>query len=437
MFRRIKPIERREEVKFPADLRKLGYFINKQDQIRRIEEPSEGFKYYIHKVERVNERHREAIDECIRRVLDKRFAAEGLSKHYFPRGCDPKTDRCVPILISDDLDDTEKVLIIVGSTFDDLGVWSVREMEGPGINHGSMISTIQSAKEENFRFIILNCGQNVYSPEVGRAVRYTTWKAATKSSPHIDEVLNRVPGHENVQNHVRSILDEVKGRVLGKKRIYFLTYGWGCWGVVKYLNDHFSEWKSSLEALIAVEPTHTISDIVNPDLVHFLRTRSRGYIAHADPPGTFIPDKRFISQTFSTNQMHSECIIPHVWKSLMLPWFKRVEEDPEGCNPVMAVDWSAVEKLQEGWGDASLHTKADLDPNKWDFYDEDDEEEEEMSEGQKPWLRNLEQVVDLRDAEQAASITTGLQAVNLQENIRPGSGGESKSNGVGKAAPSA
>ncbi|KAK6496383.1 hypothetical protein TWF481_002407 [Arthrobotrys musiformis] len=444
MFRRIKPIEHREEVDFPADFKKLGYFINSQDQIRQIEKPSEGFEYYVHRVERVNEKRREAMDECIRRVLDARFVEEGLTKHFLPPGSDPASDPCVPILISNDLDDVEKVLVVIGNTYDDLGVWSVREMEGLGVNHGSMISTIQTAKKEKFGFAILNCGQNVYSPEMGRAVTYRSWKAATKPSPHIDEVKNRVPGHENVQKHVNSVLEELKGRLIGKKKkkIYFLTYGWGCWGLVKYMNVNFAEWKSSIEAIIAVESTHTAADVISSDLRHFLTTRGRAYIVHSDPPGTFIPDKRFICQTFSTAQIYSETIIPNAWKDVMLPWFKRVEEDPEGCNPVMLVDWESVERLKEEWGGYSAKPKDTIDPNKWAFDDEeysdennDHDREQKLKEGGTVFgEEGLEDMVDLRDAEQAAKANRALQ-----ENERPRTvtGDGLKEMGVGKAAPSA
>ncbi|KAK6330941.1 hypothetical protein TWF718_003135 [Orbilia javanica] len=429
MFRRIKPIEHREEVDFPIDLRKLGYFINSQDQLRQIEKPSEGFDYHVHRVERVNERRREAVDECIRRILEPRFVEEGLTKQYLPQGSDPATDPCVPILVSNDLDDVEKVLVIIGNTYDDLGVWSVREMEGPGINHGSMISTIRSAKKEKFGFLILNCGQNVYSPEIGRVVTYRTWKAATKASPHLDEVKNRVVGHENVQKHIESVLDEYKGRLVGKdvkkkKKIYFLTYGWGCWGLVKYMNVNFAEWKPSVEALIAAESTHTAADVTSSDLCHFLTTRARAYIVHSDPPGTFIPDRRFVCQTFSTAQIFSETIIPNSWRDVMLPWFKRVEEDPEGCNPVMLVDWESVERLKEGWGGytGSKKHKDEDNPDKWAFDDdeedgngEDYDHEAKLKEGGEAFgQEGLEEMVDLRDAEQADRANRALQ-----ENERP------------------
>ncbi|KAK6353383.1 hypothetical protein TWF696_005349 [Orbilia brochopaga] len=431
MFRRVKPPARKEEVHFPADLKQLGYFVNEHDQIRSIKNPEQPFKYRVHKVERVNERRREAVDECVRRILDERFAEEGFVKEYFPPGSDPAKDRCVPILVDGNLesDAVEKVLIVVGNTYDDLGIWSVREMEGPGVNHGSMVSTVQTAKAAGFHTVILNCGQNVYSPEVGRAVTYRSWRAATHDTPHIDEVLNRIPRNENVSNHVVNVLDELKGRILlgGKSKrraVYFLTYGWGCWAVVKYLNKNFDEWKDSLEALIAVESAHTITDITNPALAHFIKTRARAYIVHADPPGSFIPDRRFGCQTFSTGEIHSECIIPNHWMSLMLPWLVRVEQDPEGCNPVFAVDWAQVEKLQEGWGSADVDGGKQPDEDKWSF-DDDDDMIGRYEGGDKGVL---EEITDLRDDVKAA------RAQMKQENIAPG---EMTEFGGGKAAPTA
>ena len=83
MFRRIQhPSTKAEEVVFPADLQKLGQvikcptslfrqaadcgngrlFINDDDQLRQIAHPDDKFHYFVHKVERVNERRREAVD---------------------------------------------------------------------------------------------------------------------------------------------------------------------------------------------------------------------------------------------------------------------------------------------------------------------------------------------------------------------------------------
>ncbi|KAJ6264157.1 hypothetical protein Dda_0299 [Drechslerella dactyloides] len=465
MFRRIKPLQHKEEVIFPIDLNRLGYFLNEHDQIRQIKNPEKAFNYHAHKVDRVNERRREAIDECIRRILEKRFVEEGLVKEYFPPGSDPAKDRCVPILVSDELegDDVEKVLVVVGNTYDDLGVWSVREMEGPGINfayingayiqHGSIISTVQTAKAAGFRTIILNCGQNVYSPELGRAVTYRSWHAATHETPHIDEVLNRIPEHENVRNHVFNVLDELKARILGlgadgkakRRAVYFLTHSTSASGLRGHVVD---EWKDSLEALIAVESTHTVSDITHPALGHFIKTRARAYIVHADQPGTFIPDRRFGCQTFATNEIHSECIIPNHWMSLMLPWFVRVEEDPEGCNPVFAVDWAQVEKLQQGWGSADVDDGADgrlLDDDKWTFDDDDDNDEEDVDgKGKgvvhgdgaagdgKYAFRDKATLADVMDLRQESMETIGQVKV---ENVPPGD--ETKEFGGGRAASTA
>ncbi|KAF3941313.1 hypothetical protein ABW19_dt0202266 [Dactylella cylindrospora] len=431
MFRRVQPVSHKEEVNFPVDMKKLG-----QDQIRQIEDPDEGFKYFIHKIERINERHREAMDECIRRILDKRFAAEGLSKHHLPLGSDIKKDRCLPILVSNDIETAEKVLVIIGNTVDDLGVWSVREMEGPGINHGSMVSTVKTAKAAGYSVLILNCGQLIYSPELGRAATYQSWKCSTKKSPYIDEVINRVPGHENVERHVRTTLELVKGKLLGGngkagKKIHMLTYGWGCWGLMRYLNDKFDEWKPSLEAIIAVESTHSPNDITNRGLENFLRTRTRAYIVHSEPAGNFVPDKRFICQTFSSNQLYSECIIPNIWESVMLPWLKRVEEDPEGCNPYISVDWTEIEKIERGaiW-EASKKDEGEKEGEEGggvggeEWRKRQDTEEPEFASG----MGGLEQIVDLRNENR----TPDDEVMDLSH-----LGEERKEGGMGKVAPSA
>ncbi|KAF3912716.1 hypothetical protein ABW21_db0208266 [Orbilia brochopaga] len=417
MFRRVKPLAHNEEVDFPADLKQLGYYVNEHDQLRSINQPEQGFKYHVHKIERVNERRREAVDECIRNILDERFRDAGLVKEFFPPGTDPAKDRCLPVLVDGDLDSdaVEKVLVIVGHTYDDLGVWSVREIEGPGINHGSMVSTVKTAKAAGFHPIVLNCGQNIYSTELNRAVTYKSWKAGTHDTPHIDETLNRIPQNENVRNHVVNVLDELKARILGlggnkRRAVYFLTYGWGCWAVMNYLNDNFDAWKDNLEALVAVESTHTLSDITDPALAHFIKTRARAYIVHADPAGSFIPDSRFGCQTFSSSEIHSECIVPNQWMGLILPWLVSVEQDPEGCNPVFAIDWAQVEQLREGWNKADVDSGLQPEDEKWAV--EDDGALEEITDLRK------DTIIDLRGA--------------LKENIKLDKEFEG-----GKAAPTA
>ena len=59
MFRRLSHTLPADRV-FPHDLEQLGFFVNDEDQIRKINNPSEKYQYKISSDDRVNQLHREA-----------------------------------------------------------------------------------------------------------------------------------------------------------------------------------------------------------------------------------------------------------------------------------------------------------------------------------------------------------------------------------------
>lgn len=64
MFRRL-PNKLPPDPSFPADLAKLGYFINDKDQIRQIANPDQKYQYKINRNDRVNDVYREAMNSEI------------------------------------------------------------------------------------------------------------------------------------------------------------------------------------------------------------------------------------------------------------------------------------------------------------------------------------------------------------------------------------
>jgi len=60
MFRRLEG-SLPKDPEFPAQLTKLGYFINEMSQIKSIEKPDENFNFFITNNDRYNEIHREAV----------------------------------------------------------------------------------------------------------------------------------------------------------------------------------------------------------------------------------------------------------------------------------------------------------------------------------------------------------------------------------------
>lgn len=61
MFRRLEK-SLPKDPEYPADLKKLGYFINEKSQIRQIKKPDQGYVFKITTNERYNIMHRKALD---------------------------------------------------------------------------------------------------------------------------------------------------------------------------------------------------------------------------------------------------------------------------------------------------------------------------------------------------------------------------------------
>jgi hypothetical protein len=77
MFRRLSG-SLPKDPSFPADLKKLGYFINENDEIRMIDHPENKFVYSIDKNERVNDMHEEAMNG---KLLQFRVSKSGNANH--------------------------------------------------------------------------------------------------------------------------------------------------------------------------------------------------------------------------------------------------------------------------------------------------------------------------------------------------------------------
>lgn len=65
MFRRL-PHTLPPDPTFPADLEKLGFFVNSDDKIRQIKNPSQKYQYNINVNDRVNQAYKHANNcECL------------------------------------------------------------------------------------------------------------------------------------------------------------------------------------------------------------------------------------------------------------------------------------------------------------------------------------------------------------------------------------
>ncbi|KAF8416083.1 hypothetical protein EV426DRAFT_698914 [Tirmania nivea] len=362
------------EQEFPQDLKELGLFFNDKDELRQIERPNEKFEYKVFKSQRLNERRREAVVACFRKLAHERLSALGLRTLKLSQGTETHTH--VTILHSSDLPrNTDKCLILIPDDNSDLGLWSIRAVDGENGNFytGSMEAIVSRAISEGYSVIIANSGALIYSPELNTTVTSSTWAAREKpwklggKIRQYDPTWNVVAGNEDPEAHVEMIFEKVVKNLVPKTtKIFIAAAGTGAGGLIQYLDRSYSTWASQLQACAFSEPAYSVLALTSPKLKVFLNKFCRAYIINSEPAGTQIADLRFGCSTFSAETMYTECIIPILWSEIM-DYFILALNDPEWCNPSVLVErqvegeevTEALEKVKSSgsggriWGDGS------------------------------------------------------------------------------------
>ncbi|EDN08878.1 predicted protein [Histoplasma mississippiense (nom. inval.)] len=163
-----------------------SYFINDQDQIKKISNPEEDFVFKINTNDRYNEMQKEAMNSiyistyfsatavflafacfhaknngeatlpCIRHIVASRLLNLGLETLRLPIGAAANSQH-VPILTSPGFQSQPRLIVVFGEPTQDLGIWAYRVIGKEGINIGSAV---------NFAAAIL--GNNICPRDSGR-----------------------------------------------------------------------------------------------------------------------------------------------------------------------------------------------------------------------------------------------------------------------------
>ncbi|KAK2767383.1 hypothetical protein FQN54_003539 [Arachnomyces sp. PD_36] len=326
---------------FPADLEKLGYFINDNDQIKMISDPSKDFMYKINANERYNEMQKEAMNVCIRDIVLSRLHSLGLETLRLPIGASPKSQH-VPILVSPGLETKSRIIVVFGEPAQDLGIWAYRTIGHEGINMGSAVDFASAVLKgrngidaESTGLIITNPGQLVWYCGGGYPMSLPTWNALPRESA-VDAPLrmtyrNSIPGNENWREHINYVFEEVLGKMTSKdSRIDIIGLAEGGLGAIQYLAENFSEWKHRISALCISNPVHTTEDFHTPEFSAFIATRCRAYQLSESPLNQPIRgSSEFGCGCFSSGeQLNAECIMPKAWKAI-LEWLTKLHADKD------------------------------------------------------------------------------------------------------------
>ncbi|KAE8356564.1 Arb2 domain-containing protein [Aspergillus coremiiformis] len=350
---------RREDLpvdpEFPADLQKLGYFINDKDQIRKISDPAQEFQYKINRNARYNELQREAMNECIRKVVAVRLQELKLVTLRLPLASKPG-DPHVPIMVSSNLSTASRVIVVFGEPSQDLGIWAYRSVGRDGVDAGSVVSFAKAVLSEpptgtnasdtkrgDTALVLANTGQLIWHCGAGRPMTLPSWMAHPRASA-VDPPLmmthrNQIPGNADREEHTACVFNEIladRGRLVrGDARIQIIGVADGGLGALRYLANHWEDWRTSLCAIALTNPLHSVDSEVavrdgrSAPFLDFLSSRCRAYVISDEPQGFLVPGARqYGCNCYSSGEnQHIECIMPRAWAH-MLEWLHLASANP-------------------------------------------------------------------------------------------------------------
>ncbi|KAI0138027.1 Arb2 domain-containing protein [Hypoxylon sp. NC0597] len=355
---------------FPCDLKELGYFINKDDEIRAIDNPDNYFKFFLSRNPRWNDRQRFAMNQAIQKVIWERLENLGLKKELLPLGTSDPSKPHVPIFVSKEIASKSRVVVIFGETVQDLGALAHRVIGGPGgVNKGSMVSIVTELLKQRSSpsdpsppgIILANMGELIWWPGGNRTLSRSAFDATPmKSAVHNGNQFskkNEVPGNETFMRHVNHIFDTVIPHFVNERAgIDIIGVGDGADTVERYLDlfPVWEIWKKRINCLALVGGLHPIWELKNEEFGHhFLRNKARAYATSNEPAGMVLsgPDGNPKTSTFtqigcpvfSSGEPYYTELTLIMARDVVLDWLQEVSMTPEGkeyANPKFHVEFA-------------------------------------------------------------------------------------------------
>ncbi|KAI1296461.1 Arb2 domain-containing protein [Xylaria venustula] len=357
------------EAEFPSDLKGLGYFVNKDDEVRSIENEDNYFKFFIDRNLRVCERQRFAMHQAIQAVIHERLVALGLGSLSLPLDIDSSSDPSVPIFTSPNVQGKSRVVIIFGETHQDLGVLAHRVLGGPGgIDKGSLVSVARALLQQRASstdpsppgIILANMGELIWWPKGRRTLSKIAFDAAPmRSAAHLGNYLdperNRVRDNESPEAHVKYIFEKVVPTFVSPSAgLEIIGLGDGADVVESYLNSN-ATWArvgSRINCFASVGGQFPAWDVKCEGLREFLRDRTRAYAPSTEPLGMVLsgssgnPDTTTFTSlgcpVFSAgepNHVETLFIASH---ETVLDWLQEVADTPAEKKPYVNPSFTIV-----------------------------------------------------------------------------------------------
>ncbi|KAI1076959.1 Arb2 domain-containing protein [Whalleya microplaca] len=395
---------------FPTELKELGYFINKDDEIRSIEDEDNYFKFFINRNNRWNDRQRFSMNQAVQKEIHERLENLGLKKVTLPLSNKDPSKPHVPIFISNDIASKSRVVLIVGESAQDLGLLAHRVVGGPGgVNKGSLVSIVTELQKQRASpndatspgIIIANPGELLWWPRGARTLSDSAWRAAPmRSAVHDGHAVareNEVPANRTRAEHLRYVLDTVVPTFLDPKaRLQVVAVGDGADLVERALDwdPMWSKWQKSLDCLALVGTLHPVWELQCQGFKEFLRKKARAYALSPEPLGLILsgPDGNPKTSTFtqlgcpvvsSGESQHIETTLIAA-KDIVLGWLQEVALLGAAYeNPQFEVLYEDPPREDEGDLDWSKWTDEGKKQAWYNPNDKDDDDGDETEKGEK------------------------------------------------------
>ncbi|KAH7405657.1 Arb2 domain-containing protein [Phaeosphaeria sp. MPI-PUGE-AT-0046c] len=295
----------------PANLKELGFFVNELGHIRMIGAPEKEYVFHATNNDRMNELRREAVQECSRQETEKRLSKLGINRIYLPDFITKKPDGPhVPILSPspDILKTRKRIVVLVNDATQDLGILAYRQLQRDlGLNGATVVNFVKklvkrsaasdrATKYDNIfddgfsldhndtpALLVLNTGQLLYSHKHNKAMTMRSWSAMPRRSVahdmiRIHEEENRVHGHQDPKEHVKSVFDSVlcnSDRVAPDAEIYVIAIEGGTEYILQLLGEDFERYGPRITGMALVHSLIDDSQVKDPRVRTFLHQRSR------------------------------------------------------------------------------------------------------------------------------------------------------------------
>ncbi|EXJ92498.1 hypothetical protein A1O3_01050 [Capronia epimyces CBS 606.96] len=368
MFRRL-PHTLPADPVFPPDLEKLGFFVNENDQVRMIKNPAQKYQYQINRNDRVNQVYKQANNNAVRNIVQDRLFKLGLETIRLPLGAN-EVDAHVPILVSKDIANKDRVIVFFGERHAEPGILSWRVIGEEGIKFGSLLEFVTAvmfaptptAQDTAPGIIIANPCQLLWYRGESRAVSVQEWLnlprlSAVHEAFRVDEIKNKISGNRDYKEHISHLFDQVLPRLTKKEaKLDVIGLEYPGSAVVEYLSLHWSTWAPRITGISLVEPQYNVQDFpgdeVPEQFLEFLSRRCRAYFVNSSPIETPISGREvFGCNCYSSGEdSYQENAMIRCWWS-MLDWFNIMYANPDHEEiEILTIDVAAdADKVKLGW----------------------------------------------------------------------------------------